>query len=147
VVESSRWDAGGLRGFAAEVLVQVDMPPEDAQVCGDAMVWAAARGIVDHGIGKRLPQLVKRIQAGAVNPRPRWSTLADRPALVLIDADGAWGQVAGTRAMRLAIARAGEAGSAAVVTRNADVTSAMGWYVNLAIEAGMIGLAINTRCR
>jgi L-2-hydroxycarboxylate dehydrogenase (NAD+) len=120
------------------------MTDEDASLCADAMLWSDLRGAPTHGMTGRLPQTVDRIRGGAVNPTPRWPVvLADSPSSIALDADGGWGQVAGTKAMRLAVDRARDSGVGLATLRYSDVTGAMGWYANVAVEAGMIGYAVN----
>ena len=61
---------------------------------------------------------------------------------MVFDAQNAWGQVSGVRAMRAAIARAHTQGVGIVVVRNSSSAAAMGHYASLAIEERMIGIAI-----
>lgn len=132
-----------LHSFASEVLRVVGMPQEDARTCADAMVWSDLRGAPTQGVTGRLPQTVDRIRAGGTNPSPRWAVVRETPGSTLLDADGGWGQVAGSRGMRLAVEKARANGVAVTIVRNSDVTAAMGWYPMVAVTERMIGLAIN----
>jgi LDH2 family malate/lactate/ureidoglycolate dehydrogenase len=119
------------------------MSQEDASICAEAMVWSDLRGVPRHGLTGRLPQLVDRIRAGGVNTTPRWDVVRQSPGTAMLDADGGWGQVAGTRGMLLAVAGAKKQGIGMAVVRDADITAALGWYAHVAIREHMIGLAIN----
>lgn len=109
----------------------------------DAMVWSEQRGAPARGVTGRLPQAVARLRSGAANPTPSWKIVQQRANVTVLDAEGGWGQVAGTRAMQVAVANAREDGCAVNIVRNVDITAALGWYAHVAIDAKMIGLAIN----
>lgn len=131
-----------LHRLASAVLVRIGMPEPDAAVCADAMVWSDLRGASGSGVAGRLPVVVDRVRAGGVNPAPRLDVAASGAGVALLDADGAWGPVAGTRAMMRAVEAAGRTGVGAVVVRNCDITAALGWYAHVAVERSMIGIAI-----
>jgi LDH2 family malate/lactate/ureidoglycolate dehydrogenase len=132
-----------LHRFASEVLRAVGMSEEDARTCADAMVWSDLRGASIHGVTGRLPQAVDRIRAGGTNPSPRWAVVRETPGSTVLDADGGWGQVAGSRGMRLAVEKARANGVGVTIVRRSDVTAAMGWYPMVAVTERMLGLAIN----
>jgi LDH2 family malate/lactate/ureidoglycolate dehydrogenase len=134
--------AGDLRNFALQVMEQVGIPDDDRRTGAEAMIWAELRGAPRHGVSGRLPQLVQRIEAGAVAPSPRWSVVQETPASALLDAGGGWGQIAGGRGMGLAVAKARQSGVASVVVRNADITASLGHYADLAVQQHMLGFAI-----
>jgi LDH2 family malate/lactate/ureidoglycolate dehydrogenase len=135
-------DAARLRAFVAAVLERLGMPEDDAVTVGAAFAWADLRGITAQGIAK-LPLLVGRIRAGGTPAAPAIRVVAETPAAAVLNAAGAWGQVAGTRAMRLAIVKARATGAGIVVVRDTTSGSAMGWYASLAADEGLVGLAIN----
>jgi LDH2 family malate/lactate/ureidoglycolate dehydrogenase len=118
------------------------MSDQDAAIGADAMIWSDLRGRPRHGVTGRLPQVTSRLRLGA-NATPAWSIQHESGGLAVLDADGGWGQIAGTRAMELAVGKARETGIGATVVRNADVAAALGRYPALAIDQQMIGLAIN----
>jgi LDH2 family malate/lactate/ureidoglycolate dehydrogenase len=141
-VEARRIDPAKLRDFAVAVLSRAGMPGEDAGLCADAMVWSDLRGRPAHGVAGRLPQVLTRLREG-VNPAPEWRVVGRSTGVAVLDADGGWGQVAGTRAMALAVTKAAETGIGATVVRNADIAAALGRYPDLAVDQRMIGLAVN----
>jgi LDH2 family malate/lactate/ureidoglycolate dehydrogenase len=132
-----------LHRFASDVLHAVGMVEEDAGICADAMVWSDLRGAPGQGVTGRLPTAVERIRAGGTNPSPRWAVVRDTPGSVVLDADGGWGQVAGSRGMRLAVDKARSNGVGLTIVQRSDATAAMGWYPTVAVNERMIGLAIN----
>jgi LDH2 family malate/lactate/ureidoglycolate dehydrogenase len=65
-----RIHADKLLDFAKEVLLQVGVPGEDAQIISRSLVQANLEGIDSHGIS-RLPIYVKRMMENRVNVKPR----------------------------------------------------------------------------
>ena len=131
-----------VRDFTARVLERVGMTSEDARIVGEALAWADLRGLTAQGIAK-LPLIVQRIRAGGTRADARVEVVADSPSFARVDAHGAWGHVAGVRAMRIAMEKAKATGVGAVTVGNTDSGSAMGYYAELAAREGFIGLAIN----
>nr|WP_272955060.1 Ldh family oxidoreductase [Kribbella shirazensis] len=129
--------------LACDVLTRIGMSEQDATMAADAMVWSDLRGATNHGVSARVPVLVSRVRAGAVNPAPTWQVLASTAGVTALDADRGWGQVAGTRCMKMAIEAARKTGVGVATVRNADIAASLGWYANVAIEQSMVGIAFN----
>jgi LDH2 family malate/lactate/ureidoglycolate dehydrogenase len=134
--------ADALHRFIAQALARAGLADADAATVADMLAWASLRGVDTHGVA-RLPQYVRMIRAGEINAAPRMSVAADLPALAVLDADHAPGAVAMTHAMRLAMARAGAAGIAAVLVRDATHTGALGCYAAEAARAGFAAIAMS----
>ncbi len=130
-----------IRHLGSAILQGLGMPAEDAAISADAMAWNELRGAAGHGLG-RILQIHARSRAGGLNPAVDWTPLHETAATALLDARDGWGVVAATRAMRIAVDKARRTGVGAVVVRNSDVTSAMGYYPYIAVRSGMIGIAI-----
>src|SRR5713101_10132460 len=79
-------------GFIKRALVSVGVPPEDASQVAALMAEADARGGDAHGVF-RLPQYVKQIQSGAVNPRPDIQVVSNQAGTALVDGDNAVGHL------------------------------------------------------
>lgn len=133
--------AAELRAFAERVLTAAGLRPLDAAVVAEALVWADLRGIEPHGVA-RLPLCVDRLQAGGNPPDARPAVIAEGATTALLDARDALGQLAGVRAMEIAIAKAKRERLGAVVVRNSSSLGALGYYPLLAAQQGLIGLII-----
>jgi LDH2 family malate/lactate/ureidoglycolate dehydrogenase len=131
-----------LRSFATKVLRAVGMPDDDADMAANAMLWAELRDLPMHGVTGKLPQCVRRIRSGTTAATVAWTPVSETPSSVLFDAKNAWGQVAGVRAMRAAIAKARATGVGLASVRDSSSAAAMGHYASLAISERMIGVAI-----
>jgi LDH2 family malate/lactate/ureidoglycolate dehydrogenase len=134
--------ADQLRTFTADVLEAAGVPRTDAETMAEVLLWSDLRDITKQGI-LRLPLCVERMRAGGTRPVSSLVTVRDGPGLAVIDAQDSWAPVAGARAMRTAINKARISGVAAALVRNTTFAFALGYYPTIAIEARMIGLAIN----
>jgi LDH2 family malate/lactate/ureidoglycolate dehydrogenase len=128
-----------LRRFINEVCGTLGVPPDDAAVIADGMVWAELRGI-DLGT-RRLPTLAAVIRGGGTKAAPARRVIEDSRSLAVLDADDSWGQPAAAQAMRIAISKARDAGVGACVVRNTGNSLAMGYYPSIAIGERLVGAA------
>ena len=133
--------APALQVFASEVFEGAGLPPVDAALEAEVLVWANLRGIDSHGV-LRIPAYLEWIASGDMNPHPEPRLLHETPAILHMDADGALGPVATVPAMRRVIDKARVVGIGWGVLSNITHQGAMGYYAQLAAEAGMAGIAI-----
>ena len=113
-----------------------------AEATARHMVWCESIGRHNFGID-RIAIHLQRLAAGVLNgtAKPRVEHLT--AALALVDGDGGFGYAAAELAMDQAIAKAKGQGIGVVAVRNSNFFGAGAYYVNLAAEAGMIGLAMS----
>ena len=139
-----RYSADDLVEFTARVLRACGMPEADAAIGAEVLVDADLMGIDSHGIAHLATHggYVPGFRAGHVNPTPAIKTLRETASTALLDADGAFGPLAGYRGMQLAIRKATEAGSGSVAVTNSRHFGAAGYYALMAVPAGCIGLAL-----
>ncbi len=136
-----RHAADDLARFATGVLEALGMPPADARTTAEVMRWNELRGAAGHGLS-RLFQIRDRAAGGGLRLAVDWSPVSETATTTLLDAHDGWGALAGARGMHVAIEKARAMGLAVTSVRNCDVTSAMGYYPALAVEAGLVGLAV-----
>ena len=131
--------------WAAEVLQACRVPAADARLTAHSLVEADLQGVASHGC-MLLPMYAERLRAGSVNPTPKLTTVEDRPALVVLDADHGLGQVSSTYAVDLAIERARQHGTAVVAVRRAFHFGTGAYWSGRIAAAGLVGAAMsNTR--
>lgn len=118
------------------------MSPEHARVTAERLEYADLHGVDSHGIAL-LPLYARLRGEGHLNFQPQPRIERETAVIALIDADRGLGQVAGTRAMLLAIEKARAAGLAAVAVRNSNHFGAAGAYAMLAAEAGLVGVCVS----
>ena len=94
-----------LETFIASALERTGMPAADAQATAELMADADMHGADGHGVF-RLPQYVRRIQAGGINLRPNIRLIEERPGSALVDGDNGMGHLVMKFAAETAIAAA-----------------------------------------
>jgi uncharacterized oxidoreductase len=130
---------GRLRAVAARILAAAGAAPEDARIVADHLVEANLRGHDSHGVGL-LPQYVRAIRNGGVDPRAH-AAIDDRGGAVLaVDGRRGFGQVVAREAVAAGIERARSAGVALVALRNASHVGRVGTYGEQAAEAGFVSV-------
>lgn len=129
-----------LREFVTQIFQGHGLPREDAFVVADHLVEADLRGVYSHGT-IRVEEYTARLKAGAMNPRPRVRVLKETAGTALLDGDDGPGQVAGVKAMEMAIRKAKETGVAYVGVRRSNHFGTCAYYAQMALKHDMIGFA------
>lgn len=133
--------APAIERLVKDIFVAHDMQDEEAAVLARVLVWANLRGVDSHGVSRAL-RYVELFDKGEAKPRPEIRIERPRSGIITVDADGAPGPVALNVAMQAAIDTAHETGIAWAAVRGTTLTGAIGYYTNLAAEAGKIGIGI-----
>jgi LDH2 family malate/lactate/ureidoglycolate dehydrogenase len=136
-----KYDPRMLEQWTTQIFQACGVPAEHAIEAAAVLVRSEARDYKTHGM-TRLASYVERLQAGDFNARPSMQHRSFAGGIVL-DADGAMGQVAGPQAVRLGIeALAASAASVFIAVRACGHLGALGIHALRAAEAGafcMIG--------
>jgi len=130
-----------LENFIADVFKGIGVPEEDARICADVLITSDKRGIDSHGIGRLKPIYYDRIKAGVQLPKTDFEVVKDGPTTAVIDGHNGMGMVISKKSMDLAIEKAKKMGLGMVAVRNSTHYGIAGYYVLMAIEAGMIGIS------
>ena len=134
-----RLHADALRTFTEKAFEQVGVPEEDAKTIAELMIEADLQGSDGHGIF-RLPQYIRRIQAGGVNPRPKIRIERERAAMELVNGDNGMGHLAMRFAADVCVQKARQAGSAWVGVRWGNHAGPASLYARMPMREGMIGM-------
>jgi L-2-hydroxycarboxylate dehydrogenase (NAD+) len=134
-------DFDSLENFMVDVFKGIGVPEEDARICADVLITSDKRGIDSHGIGRLKPIYYDRIKAGTQSPKTNIEIVKDGPTTAVIDGHNGMGQVIAKKSMSLAIEKAKKMGLGMVAVRNSTHFGIAGYYLLMAIEAGMIGIA------
>src|ERR1700704_542875 len=102
VARAKRVSARAIAGFIEEALIKTGLPAADAGKVAELMCEADLTGADAHGIF-RLPQYVKRLRAGGINPRPAVTVERTAAATALVDGDNGMGHLLMARAGGAAI--------------------------------------------
>ncbi len=142
-----RYPFHGLHRFVAEALTRLGMPPGDAGIVATILLDADLAGVDTHGIAN-LPShahYARGLKSGAVDPTAEPIVLRDSPVAAAWDSNRAFGLLTAYRAMEAAIAKAEAVGVGMVTIRDARHFGAGGYYAEMAVHHGMIGMvASNT---
>ncbi len=134
-----RFPAALLSAFTLKALVRAGVPQRDAHTIAELMLEADLQGSDGHGIF-RLPQYIRRLQAGGVNPRPNIRIERERTAMALVNGDNGMGHLVMKYAAETAIAKARSAGCAWVGVRWSNHAGPASLYARMPMREGMIGL-------
>ncbi len=130
-----------LHRFCSECFVKLGMTPEDAALTADNLIFASLRGVDSHGV-MRLKIYTDRMRAGGTDPRARPRLVSESATHVLLDGGHGAGQVGTTEVMRRVIAKARDSGLAMGGVRNSNHFGAAAYFAMMAVEHGMIGVAL-----
>ncbi|MFC1713579.1 Ldh family oxidoreductase [Candidatus Poribacteria bacterium] len=136
-----RVDWEELKAFTQEVFVKADIPPEDAEIVADVLVWANLRGIDSHGV-LRIPWYTNMVDNGQINPKPDIKVLKETPAVLFIDSDRSFGPVITTSVMNRMMEKAKQVGIGWALIRDLTHQGALGYYSLMAAKEGMAGIAL-----
>jgi LDH2 family malate/lactate/ureidoglycolate dehydrogenase len=125
--------------FIKDAMRTVGMPEADAGKVAELMVEADLTGADAHGVF-RLPQYIRRIKAGGVNPKATVKVEKTAPATATVDGDNGMGHLVMQRAADTAVALAKETGVAWVGARRSNHAGAAGTYAAMALPHDMIGI-------
>ena len=128
-----------LLAYARSIFEAAGAPAGAAQRVAESLVLSNLVGHDSHGV-IRIPQYIKAIRAGALDPAVAPSLVRETTTTALIDGHWGWGQVAAWRAVEVAVAKATDAHLAAVSLVNSYHVGRCGEYVEEVARRGMIGL-------
>jgi len=131
--------AAALIGFITRTLVRVGLPASDAGIVGELMVEADLTGADAHGIF-RLPQYVKQIEGGAINPVPAITVSRTAGGTALVDGDNGMGHLVVRRAAETAIEMARANGIGWAGARHSNHAGSAAVYAAMPVAQGMVGI-------
>jgi len=130
--------ASAIAALIKDAMLAVGVPGADATKIAELMLEADLTGADAHGVF-RLPQYIRRIKAGGVNPRASITVEKTAPATAMVDGDNGMGHLVMQRAADTAMALAKENGVAWVGARRSNHAGAAGTYAAMALPHDMIG--------
>lgn len=131
--------AAALEGLIADALRACNLPEESARRIGRLMVEADLTGADGHGVF-RLPNYVKRLKGGAVNPVPLIHVERAGPGVALVDGDNGMGHLVMSTAAETAASLAREIGVAWVGVRRSNHAGPAALYVDMLAKRGLVGI-------
>jgi L-2-hydroxycarboxylate dehydrogenase (NAD+) len=141
MVEDVLVQSSTLRRFLTELFGKLGMTDDNARYCAECLVLTNLWGIDSHGV-LRLPIYVQRLVAEVIAANPQITKAGGSPAFQVVDGGNGMGFLVGREAMRRAVTLARKYGIGAVTVRNSNHFGAAALYAKLAIDAGLIGIAM-----
>ncbi|MBR3796202.1 MAG: Ldh family oxidoreductase [Clostridia bacterium] len=130
-----------LRAYMERVFEKEGFGREDARVIADVLMQADLFGIESHG-AQRMMYYHQNIASGSVDTAAKIETVRETPVSALLDAHFAMGQLAGIRAMNMAIDKAKKTGVGMVCVRNSSHYGIAGYYPLMAAREGLCAFSM-----
>lgn len=124
---------------ASKVLTLVGTPDDLALSVAESLVKAQERGHTSHGI-MRLTEYVEFVKIGQVVPSALPLISSERGAVINVDGQWGWGQVACKFAVDLVVERALKIGIASVAINSCNHIGRLGEYVEMISERSLVAL-------
>ncbi|HVV14502.1 Ldh family oxidoreductase [Amycolatopsis sp.] len=126
------------RALAETAMTGAGHSEEDAAIIADHLLDCELRGLSFGGLARAL-SIIERVRAAPARPSPI-RTVAETPVSATLDGGDQVGYVVASRALDLAIAKAGEHGIAVVGAHNTWYTGMFSYYLEKAAAAGLAGM-------
>src|SRR5438876_8273067 len=129
-----------LHDFTARILCGAGASEPIADRMAESLVGANLAGHDSHGV-IRIPQYLRDISQGSVDPKAEPKVAKQGPAWILVDGNWAFGQETARFAMQQAIERAADSGVALATAMHCNHIGRVGQWVEQAAAAKMMGMA------
>ncbi len=134
-----RFAAGPLTDFVREIFERVGCHAEEAGRVAAYLVESNLAGHDSHGV-IRVPFYVQQVRDGLIVPNQEITVPVDTPVLAVVDANYAFGQSAGPKAVRLGIEKCKAMGLSAVALRNSGHIGRIGDWSEAAAAEGLVSV-------
>ncbi|WP_298933089.1 malate/lactate/ureidoglycolate dehydrogenase [uncultured Ramlibacter sp.] len=128
-----------LTARVARILIAAGSLPEEAQAVAANLVLANLSGHDSHGVGM-VPRYVDAVLEGGLTPNTGTRTLLDAGSMLSLDGQRGYGQIVGTQAMELGMARARQTGSCILALANAHHLGRIGHFAEMAVAQGLVSI-------
>ena len=136
-----RYTYDQLNKFCMDAFQLFGFREDEARIITDVLLLSDLYGIDSHGV-QRLVRYHKGIEKGMIKVDAKPEIVFETPVSAVIDAHDGMGQLAGHKAMTLAIEKAKKAGMAIVSVRNSNHFGIAGYYAKMACDQGLMGMAM-----
>jgi L-2-hydroxycarboxylate dehydrogenase (NAD+) len=126
-----------------KLLLKLGTSEEEADATAEVLAEGDIRGLGSHGI-LRLPYIIRGLKRKTIIASAKVEVVKETPATALVDGGHGLGHHVATIAMKLAIDKAKKQGIGAVGVFNSNHFGIAGYYAELAMREGLIGLVTTT---
>lgn len=141
--QTQRLSVAEAENFARRLLVAVGAREHDARITAENLIFADRSGIASHGL-LRLPLYAEAAVEGGINTAATMKWIRTAPGGGLLDADGAFGQVAMEEAVQFSIDELSRSASSVVAVQNSVHFGAGAFWVEKLTDHGFIAVATST---
>lgn len=134
--------ADSLRSFLQQVFVRAGYPLDEAADATDVLMWASLRGVDTHGVRNLKSYYIDRTLDGKLRPSSQIRVEHETQNTARLDGDSGLGLACACRAMRMAIDKSQRHGVGMVCVRNTHHLGPAGFYAQMAVEQGMLGICM-----
>jgi len=114
---------------------------EESETITEVLLLSDLFGIESHGV-QRLVRYYNGIKNGIMKVDAEIETVHETLISAVLDAHGAMGQIAGKKAMEMAIEKAKATGIGMVTVRNSNHYGIAGYYSRMAEQEGLLGMSM-----
>ncbi len=125
------------------LLQHIGANEQEANVTAEVLAEGDLRGFASHGL-LRFPYILRALKRGTIVPNAKVRVVRETPATALIDGGHGLGHPVALRAMQLAIEKAKKQGIGAVGVYNSNHFGIAGYYAELAVREGLVGMMTTT---
>jgi LDH2 family malate/lactate/ureidoglycolate dehydrogenase len=129
-----------LKPFVLDVFKGIGVPKEDAKICTDVLLDADLKGFDTHGVNRLKPIYYDRVRTGLQSAVTLFEIVKEGPTTSVIDGNNGMGMVIAEKAMDLCIKKAKTFGMGMVAVRNSTHFGIAGYYTEMAVKQGLIGI-------
>ena len=140
--DAQRIPATRLRTFTERIFAAAGYSEVAAERAADVLLWASLRGVDTHGVRNLKPYYWDRIVDGQINVEAQLITEQDSLTAARCNGQGGMGIALAHDAMNLAICKAADTGVGIVNVRNLHHLGPAGYFANLAVRHGMLGICM-----
>ncbi|MCH8815524.1 MAG: Ldh family oxidoreductase [Chloroflexi bacterium] len=130
-----------LRLIGARIFEAAGASVEEAQIVARLLANANLVGHDSHGV-IRIPQYVHSIESGDIVLGAPVEIVRENPSTAVVDGNWGFGQVIASRAMEIAIEKAGDTAVSSVSVQNCNHIGRLGDYAMMATEREMIAIVV-----
>ncbi|NLA49975.1 MAG: Ldh family oxidoreductase [Bacteroidales bacterium] len=127
--------------FTKSVFMKMGHSEEHSESIAAVFIAAELRGHSSHGM-IRIRDYYELWKAGRLNVTPVIRIIHESPSTAVVDGDNGAGMLAAEKSMKIAIDKAGSAGTGWVATRNSNHFGIAGYYAMMALKEDMAGICI-----
>ncbi|MFM1796325.1 MAG: hypothetical protein RL733_106 [Actinomycetota bacterium] len=125
--------------IASRILCFVGTPKELADSVAESLVLAQQSGHTSHGV-MRLIEYVEFVRKGEVSPAAVPQIVSERGAVITLNGNWGWGQIACKKAVELAVEKAKNFGISSIAINSCNHIGRLGEYVEMLSKQSLVAI-------